>query len=87
MFKKLKKKTKRYANNSKDVMSRIISLPLVVMRFLKGVWQELKLVSWLTKRATIKWSTAVLVSALTLAGLIVLLDIAFYNLRNLLLSI
>ncbi len=71
----------------KSLAKIVFSVPKKVWTFLKSVKNELKLVNWLNKKETAKWSTAVLLTALATGGFIALLDFIFYNLRNLLFSI
>jgi len=98
MSKKTNKKrlsTKNLGRTSKKVAKKpftlilglvtgIANLPLKIWSFLKSVKRELKLVQWLSKRDTAKWSSAVILTALITGGVIVLIDLLLFKLRNLL---
>ncbi len=74
--KKLKfKKTKKFIYS-------IISVPKILMDFLKSVGRELSEVEWLTKRETMIWSIAVITTAILVSILIIFADIIFFKLRS-----
>lgn len=99
MTKKIKSKKKSKVNKQlargakkpvkaiSGLFKAIIQLPKKAVVFLKSVRNELKLVNWLSRKQTAKWSGAVLLTALATGGFIALLDFIFYNLRNLLFSV
>ncbi|MBN1331754.1 preprotein translocase subunit SecE [Candidatus Dojkabacteria bacterium] len=62
-------------------------LPLKIWGFLKSVRNELKEVEWLSGRDTFKWTSAVILTALLFGLLIVLLDLGFFEIRDLLFRI
>ena len=67
-----------------SLIRAIISLPAKVFSFLKSVRNELKLVEWLSRKGTARWSFAVILTALLLGASIVLTDSILFKLRTLL---
>ncbi|KKQ35631.1 MAG: hypothetical protein US52_C0020G0008 [candidate division WS6 bacterium GW2011_GWA2_37_6] len=87
IVKVLGRRTKRGVSGIKGIIMSIISLPKNIFNFLKSVRQELKLVDWLSRKKTAKWSSAVIFTALALGGFLVLADLIFFKLRDLLFKI
>lgn len=87
VLKKQRKAVKRNAVGIKNVVLSVIMLPRTAVRFLKSVFAELRLVDWLSKKDTTKWSSAVIITALGFGGFIVLVDLVYFELRELLFTI
>ena len=87
IVKSAKRRTSRIASSIKGFGLGIINLPKSLVGFLKGVYEELKLVKWLSSKDTLRWTSAVIATAFALGGLIALLDLGLYNLRELLFKI
>jgi preprotein translocase SecE subunit len=85
---KVGKSAKRIAGKGfggvKGLLKSILLLPRSIYRFLKSVRHELKLVSWLSKKQTTRWSTAVIATAIILGGILALSDYIYFLLRDLL---
>lgn len=85
--KKLRKRAIRNAGSAGNLVKSIIFLPQTVFNFLKSIWTELKLVDWLSRKETARWSSAVILTALGFGGFLVLADLVFFKLRDLLFTL
>ena len=81
------KKVRRQAERKTRGLRGLVKLPLQIWRFLKSVRNELKEVEWLSRSDTVKWTSAVIATALLFGLLMVLLDLGFFKLRDLLFEI
>lgn len=71
----------------KDTVEKKTKNPLVLLgRYFKGAWQELKQVRWPTRRATWSLTLAVIVFTAVIATIILLLDALFKYLFELMLG-
>jgi|GEM_PF-3555622 len=77
----------RNARSVTGILKAIVFLPRTAFNFLKSVRSELKLVDWLSRRDTARWSSAVIGTALGFGGMLVLIDLLFFKLRDLLFTI
>ena len=84
--KTLKKVRKQAERRTRGIRS-LTKLPLQLWRFLKSVRNELKEVEWLSRTDTTRWTSAVIATALLFGLLMVLLDLGFFDLRDLLFKI
>ncbi|MBD3279956.1 preprotein translocase subunit SecE [Candidatus Dojkabacteria bacterium] len=81
------RKAKKQAERRTRGLRSLTKLPLQTWRFLKSVRNELKEVDWLSRQDTVRWTSAVIGTALLFGLLMVLLDLGFFELRDLLFEI
>jgi len=79
-----KKTVKKGAGGILGLLKAIAALPRTIFRFLKSVGHELKLVQWLSRKQTARWSSAVILTTLAFGGLLALSDYLYFLFRDLL---
>ena len=67
----------------RNLINNIISAPKKLFNFFRLTFEELKMVDWLGRAKTLKYTAMVVVILIISAGIILLLDRGFLFVRNL----